>query len=352
MLNHLSPFIYDNYNTVDLTSTNDFDACNLAFENDFATLNANIDLNGNTNVSLPVDIESLLINASLSDNSNQNVLIQEFELTSSNRQEEVSDEQSVTNNINPMFLFNRSNNQFETNSTDFNNNTKTDNKIDTSKFIKQTNKPSPILSQSPNTFNYHQQLQGKSSFHPNAYQVQQRKIVEEDIEDVFNQNHQINYYNNQHSQSITASSLPADSYLIQNFYNNNNDKQSHHYNTGRNTNQMISNQQVTDQQASDPTLTQVTLSNKANYSMGNLNKDQQASGYSNVTSSGSNRKISYLLSQQEQQQQQQQNMMQGQNFNQSHMTNNMSRQQQQVTFNLVLYYFRCFINKRTKYAYT
>ena len=171
-----SPFIYDGFNTIDLPSANEFDACNLLIENDFVTLNSNIYDNG-SNISLPDDLESLLINTTLSEEINNSNTSSQLtrSLGRGIQHDDTSDEQNVANNINPMFLFNKTGhkqpfNNIDT-STDFNNNP------NENKFIKQTNKPSPILSEAPNTFsNRHQNTKGPNAFQQSSsYQQMQRK---------------------------------------------------------------------------------------------------------------------------------------------------------------------------------
>ncbi len=247
--------------------------------------------------------------------------------------DDTSDEQNVANNINPMFLFNKTGQQQLFNhidtSTDFNNNP------NENKFIKQTNKPSPILSQAPNAFSDRHQQSAKASNafqHSASYQQIQRKILEEEAEDIFNQNLPLNYFDNSHSNIGTASSLPVDSYFTQNYYNSkpaNNrldsqqqqtNQESSIYWSGRTINQIanpnqqqrsnISNQQ---QPMSDPVLTQAQLNNKAanyNTTTNNMQNNTKEPQFNN-TSNTNNRKISYLLNQQHQkrQQQQQQQML-------------------------------------------
>lgn len=373
IINQLNQFTYENYPSVDLSSANDLfgdeDAnlnnCNLVIENDLSVFNSNIyDENDTSNVSLPVDLESLLINTTLSDHSSQNVLISTPNvgaldssemndhryLNSRHHHDDASDEQNVNNNINPMFLFNKPNNigQFNNQNqtglvnnvvdgTDFNNNTNNE-----KKFIKQSNKPSPILSQAPNS---HQQT-GKLSFRQGSYQIYQRKIDEEGEEafifdsQIQPQQIQLQYDTDQHNQGTTAISLPTDSNLPQNFYNRMNQNQTNY--GARNINEMLNAQ--TNQQISDPVLTQVQLNNnKSNYNMNNnlvkenvnnnnnnaqLNQFNASSNSNNTNPTNlNNRKISYLLSQQnlqqkQQQQQQQLNMIQQQNVNSSHVVNN------------------------------
>ena len=123
-------FVYDAYSGVDLVNTSDLllndederNACNLAIESDFGALESSFFDNTGGNVSLPIDLESMLISATLSDDhSNQNILINNHNCGSVGKvglnqrnyvrahQEDPSEDQNVNNNINPMFLFTKTN---------------------------------------------------------------------------------------------------------------------------------------------------------------------------------------------------------------------------------------------------
>lgn len=124
--NTLNQFTYDNFTSVDLATANDFfseddrNACDL-INNDLSNLNTNFYNHlGSDDVSLPVElVESLLINATLSDHSNKNImipsnddLVQSHSQINDNRSfsrchnDDSNEEQNANNNINPMFLFN------------------------------------------------------------------------------------------------------------------------------------------------------------------------------------------------------------------------------------------------------
>ena len=123
-------FVYDAYSGVDLVNTSDLllndederNACNLAIETDFGALESSFFDNSGGNVSLPIDLESMLISATLSDDhSGHNILINSNNCGSVGRvalnqrnygrahQEDPSEDQNVNNNINPMFLFSKTN---------------------------------------------------------------------------------------------------------------------------------------------------------------------------------------------------------------------------------------------------
>ena len=342
----LNQFTYDNYTSVDLATTNDFfseddrNACDI-IDNDFSNLNNNFynDL-GSDDVSLPVElVESLLINTTLSDHSNKNILISDDDmlhahtkindnLSISRNDDDSNEEQNANNNINPMFLFTNKSNKISQANQKQNGNitnnlvsniifeilTPIEIKFITRKFIffymfqftiqsntsqttgisdlKDNKKQNKLLK----SVNSHKTT-NKPSFRHQNYKVQRK--IEEEGEDIYNSDFQrstdIQY---DQAKSIEyAISLPVDSYLSETTYRPIYQTQTVYDSSINNINSNVSNNQI-----SDPVLTQVQLNNKASFNIQHYdsNKPLLVSNHrvSYQNDFYTNRKINYMLNHQ------------------------------------------------------
>ena len=255
-------FNFDNFNT-DLGIGND-DSCGtsgLGFasshSDDFNTLSSNL-IGANTgdnsasNVHISIDLESLLVNTTLSD-SNTNILISDSALCDSSNNDphlnnnsnnnsalnsNLIDDENCSNNINPMFLFKNPNQQSRNDMSDLNNNK-----------LRHTSSPQQ---------NFQRQ-----------FNKQRAKIDEEDENQdslassnlKYNFGPEQNLFINHSSNFDGPMSLPATSYLANSFkfFDNNNNNVQGGFVNKRKQNHQLNLQQI----IVDPVLTQIQMSNKS-----------------------------------------------------------------------------------------
>jgi hypothetical protein len=307
--NNIVTVNFDPYNTLDLVVSSNqqmqHNSNNLLNGAPFSTTHSVNNLSdtfaslddSNSTSNIAIDLESLLVNTTLSDSS-QNILLQQHQQQQHHSHTPDEDPNSedninITNNINPMFLFNN----YKFNNTDLNNNNNINNNNNnnnnnnqsTTMSSSESNKIKNILQQQQKIklASLHQESHSNNSssnfnnnvsFNLNENLIRQRnKIVEEGEED-FDSSHnsqftgQFNYTDQlQHGiqplNQLGPMSLPTTSYLDSNSYRFINNPVHIHQNSNNQYNSYISDSSASPssfmakQQSplADPVLTQIQL---------------------------------------------------------------------------------------------